>query len=199
MNMGKNMLSWPDTRLRTKCWYFLLALLLTIPAVGAATETHPNENPPNVPLASAEQIAEAERAFDEWISAYQEKDYGTQWRLIHPRIRTWYDKKRWRNAMKLSQRKGGELIAVKKDRLEAIPAGEIPCTEMGHCYRKDMQTVVIITTIEYGKPPSPVQEYAIMANSDEGWRWGGGTILKLPMGETVVILNRRDERIIGTQ
>ena len=197
--MGKNTLSLSANRLRTKCWYSLLALLLTTPAVCTATETHSNENPSNVPLASAEQIANAERAFDEWISAYQEKDYGAQWRLIHPRIRTWYDKKRWRNAMKLSKRKGGELITIKKDRLEAIPAGEIPCTEMGHCYRKDMQTVVIITTIEYGKPPSPVQEYAIMANSDEGWRWGGGTILKLPMGETVVILNRRDERLIGSQ
>jgi hypothetical protein len=193
------MLPWPETHLRKKRSYCLLALLLTMPAVLAASEANPKESPSRVPLASAEQIVEAERIFDEWVSAYQAKDYGAQWRLIHPRIRTWYDKKRWRNAMKLSQRKGGELMVIKKDRIEAIPAEEIPCTEMGHCYRKDMQTVVIITTIEYGEPPSPVQEYAIMANSDEGWRWGGGTILKLPMGETVVILNRRDERNIGSQ
>jgi hypothetical protein len=181
------------------CWYSLLGLLLTMPAVHAGSEANPKETPSRVPPASAEQIAEAEGVFDEWILAYQAKDYGAQWRLIHPRIRTWYDKKRWRNAMQLSQRKGGELVVIKKDRIEAIPTEEIPCTEMGHCYRKDMQTVVIVTTIDYGKPPSPVQEYAIMANSDEGWRWGGGTILKLPMGETVVILNRRDERIIGSQ
>ena len=199
MKMGKNMLLWPDTLFRTQCWYSLLALLLAMPTVLAATHANPKESPSNVPLASAVQIAEAERVFDEWLSAYQAKDYGAQWSLIHPRIRTWYNKKRWRNAMKMSQRKGGELMAIKKDRIEAVPVEEIPCTEMGHCYRKDMQTVVIITTIEYGEPPSPVQEYAIMANSYEGWRWGGGTILKLPMGETVVILNRRDERNIGSQ
>lgn len=192
-------LSLPDTRFRTKCWHFSLALLLTVSTVRAASETNPKENPSRIPLANAMQIAAAERVFDEWILAYQAQDFETQWRLVHPRVRTWYDKKRWRNAMKMSQRKGGELVVIKKDRIEAIPVEEIPCTEMGHCYRKDMQTVVIVTTIEYGKPPSPVQEYAIMANSDEGWRWGGGTILKLPMGETVVILNRRDERIIGSQ
>jgi hypothetical protein len=193
------MLSRPDTCFHAKCRYFLLAWLLTVSTVRAATEANPKQNPSRLPLANAAQIAAAERIFDEWILAYQAQDFETQWRLVHPRVRNWYDKKRWRNAMKMSQRNGGELVIIKKDRIEAIPVEEIPCTEMGHCYRKDMQTVNIITTSEYGKPPSPVQEYAVMANSDEGWRWGGGTILKLPMGETVVILNRRDERNIGSQ
>jgi hypothetical protein len=33
-----------------------------------------------------------------------------------------------------------------------------------------------------------------MANSPQGWSFGGGTFLNKPFGETWIILDRKDER-----
>ncbi len=149
-----------------------------------------------VPLASPEEVAEAERVFDKWIAAYRAKDYKEQWNLTHPRIRFLLDKEDWKAFMIQSQRKGVVLKSLTKGPMEAISAEKLPCTETGYCYRKDMQVVAIILTTKYKNPDEPMKEYAVMTNSSEGWRWGGGTILNSPMGETAVILDQADEQVM---
>ncbi len=180
-------------------WVLCVSILLNFATLLTAQAEEQEAPKVDVPLATPEEVAEAERVFDEWIAAYQAKDFKKQWQLTHPRIRTYHDKKRFRDQMKKSQRRGGKLIGLKKNVVQAIPVESIPCTEMGHCYRRGMQTVVIIVTTEFSKPPTPMEEYAIMTNSDEGWRWGGGTVLKLPQGETATILDRRDENMVRTR
>jgi len=64
---------------------------------------------------------------------------------------------------------------------------------MGHCFRKDVQYVFILlrSTYETAAPAQP--EFVVMAKSEEGWKFGGGTFPDTPMGETSVILDRKDE------
>jgi len=71
---------------------------------------------------------------------------------------------------------------------------KIPCTEMRHCYRKDIQVVLIIMNSLYKIIGEKEKEYVVMANSSHGWRFGGGTFLNIPFGETMTILDRKDER-----
>jgi hypothetical protein len=64
---------------------------------------------------------------------------------------------------------------------------------MGHCYRKDVQYVFILLRSTYAKAAPAQPEYVVMAKSEEGWKFGGGTFPDTPMGETSSILNRKDE------
>ncbi len=145
------------------------------------------------PLASNEQVEEALAVFMDWTAAYQNGDYLAQWRLTHPRIRRWHNKKRWKKSMRHGVRKNGTLESFRVIKASPIEATRLPCTEMGHCYRKDMQVVIILLDTTYEKTHPNQPEYVVVANSDEGWRFGGGTFPGLPAGETMVILDRKDE------
>ena len=114
--------------------------------------------------------------------------------MLHPRIQRYKHFGVWKKAMRKSQHKNGALLRYELIALSAIEPARIPCTEMGHCYRKDMQTVMIIVNSSYQKIGEKNKEYVIMANSDEGWLFGGGTFLNIPFGETMGILDRADER-----
>ena len=146
------------------------------------------------PLATADEVATATKVFEEWTAAYQRADYQAQYDLVHPRIQKYKTKKMLKKAMTKSLRKNGTLSAYDITFVSAIAAEKIPCTEMGHCYRKDMQVVIIVLNSHYEKIGEMDKEYVLMANSDHGWRFGGGTFLNRPFGETMSILDRMDEK-----
>jgi hypothetical protein len=164
----------------------LLLILLVLPFSLAAIEP--------APLATDEQVKQAFARFQAWTSLYQQKNYLEQYDLVHPRIQRYKNFSTWKKAMRKSQGKNGALLDYKLVALSAITPDRIPCTEMGHCYRKDMQTVMIILDSRYKKIGEKNKEYVIMTNSDQGWLFGGGTFLNIPFGETMGILDRVDER-----
>lgn len=146
------------------------------------------------PLASDEEVEKAVAVFQEWTTAYQEGRYLDQWKLTHPRIQRWHHKKRWRRTMAKGKARNGELRKVDIQTVGPVDARKLPCTEMRHCYRKDMQVVVIVLATAYEKAEPAQPEFVVMANSDDGWRYGGGTFPGRPSGETMIILDRKDER-----
>lgn len=145
------------------------------------------------PLASEKEVKKAVSVFRDWTAAYLDKRYLDQWKLTHPRIQRWHHKKRWRRTMSRASSKNGRLLNVEIKSVAPVDARKLPCTEMNHCYRKDMQVVIILLSTKYenAKPAQP--EFVVMANSDQGWRYGGGTFPGRPSGETIVILDRKDE------
>ncbi len=145
------------------------------------------------PLAGEEEVKKAVQVFIDWTTAYQEGRYMDQWRLTHPRIQRWHHRKRWRRTMSKGRAHAGRLLSVDVTSAGPVDARQLPCTEMRHCYRKDMQVVVIMLSTVYEKATPAQPEYVIMANSDNGWKFGGGTFPALPAGETMVILDRKDE------
>lgn len=172
---------------RARRWIWLLQLLLLIlPCHLVAVE--------EAPLASDEQVKEAFVQFQAFLALYQEENYLEQYELVHPRIRRWKNFPVWKKAMRKSQHKNGALLEYEVVALGAITPGKIPCTEMGHCYRKGMQTVMVVVNSRYEDIGKKDREYVIMTNSDEGWMFGGGTILNIPFGETMGILDRADEK-----
>lgn len=146
------------------------------------------------PLASDEQVKEAFSRFQTWTSLYQQEDYPGQYELVHPRIQHYKNLPVWKKKMRKSRHKNGALLEYELVALGAISPAEIPCTEMGHCYRKGMQTVIVVVNSVYEKIGEKSKEYVIMANSGQGWLFGGGTFLNVPFGETMGILNRMDEK-----
>ena len=146
------------------------------------------------PLASPEETRKALKVFEDWMKHYQERAFRKHYSYVHPRIRYYKSYKGWRKIMRKSVNKNGELIGYELVGFGPITADKIPCTEMGHCYRRDMQVVVIVVNSEYKKIGIKEKELVIMANSVEGWRFGGGTVLNRPFGETLGILDRQDER-----
>lgn len=135
----------------------------------------------------------AQSAMASWIGAYQAQDFATQWKLTDPRIRRWFDRRRWADSLKRAFRQNGNLVEhVVTDRA-ATSAGQLPCTELKHCFRPDVAYVLFLlrTRYEIAAPPQP--EFCVMARSGEGWRFGGGTLLNRPLGETAVIMTRQDE------
>lgn len=139
-------------------------------------------------------VQAAVTAFQDWTKAFMEERYSDQWGLVHDRIQTWYPKKRWRRMMSRSVRKNGRLIEARITKASRVTPEELPCTEMGHCYRRGMTLVVLLLATQY-ETASPAQpEYVIMTKGDRGWYFGGGTFPGLPAGETIVILDRKDER-----
>jgi hypothetical protein len=145
-------------------------------------------------LATIIEIRKAVETFNTWANFYQRKDYRNHYKLAHPRIKKWKDKKKWHKWMKTNYRKIGPLESYEIVAVAPVTPGVIPCTEMGHCYRRGMQVVMIILTSRYGKIDKPLKEYAVKTNSQQGWRFGGGTFLNRPFGETMLILDRKDER-----
>ncbi len=145
-------------------------------------------------IASADDIDKALKIFTLWTENYQGKNYAEQYRLVHPLIQRYKDRKKWKKAMKKSHRVNGELLGYKILAVGATTPDRIPCTEMGHCYRKDIQVVLIFVNSTYYKIGTREKEYIVMANSSNGWRFGGGTFLNIPFGETMTILDRKDEK-----
>ena len=144
-------------------------------------------------LATQDEVVEAYDVLREWTEAYRAKDYDAQWLLIHPRIRRWHNKKRWNGWMKKAQKRNGDLLSYVAEYGTPIQADQIPCTEQGHCARRGIQYIMYIIRTEYETAEPGQPEYAIMAKSRAGWRFGGGSFLNRPMGETSIIMTEQDE------
>jgi hypothetical protein len=164
----------------------LLLLFIVLPFNVMAIE--------EAPLATDEQVEEAFGRFQAWTSLYQQENYLEQYELVHPRIQRYKNYPVWKKAMNKSQHKNGALLEYDLVALSAISPADIPCTEMGHCYRKGMQAVIIVVNSVYEKIGEKNKEYVIMTNSEAGWLFGGGTFLNIPFGETMGILDRADEK-----
>ncbi|MBI1358987.1 MAG: hypothetical protein GC155_01755 [Alphaproteobacteria bacterium] len=166
------------------------AALLSLTGLAQADET--NGWPES---ATAGDLAAARQALEQWTEAYRAGDFDAQWSLTDPAIRRWKTKRRWNTGMKAASRRNGALQTYEIQRQSAVLASSLPCTEQRHCFHKDIRYVafVIASTYKTASPPQP--EYAVMAWSEEGWRFGGGTFLNRPLGETAVILTEEDERL----
>lgn len=135
----------------------------------------------------------AESRFQEFVAAYRSADYLTQWRVVDPRKRYWVKISRWRKAMQQSRRSHGALAEIKVTHVLSVDAKQIPCTEMGHCWRKGVPYVVLMLLTRYERKQVPQPEFAVMSLSDEGWRWAGGTFPATALGETAVLLDEADD------
>ena len=145
------------------------------------------------PQARTEAEISAESRFREFVSAYQSADYLTQWRIVDPRKRYWVKISRWRKAMRQSRRSHGALAEISVTHVLSVDAKQIPCTEMGHCWRKGVPYVVLMLRTRYERKQMPQPEFAVMSLSDEGWRWAGGTFPATALGETAVLLDEADD------
>jgi hypothetical protein len=96
--------------------------------------------------------------------------------------------------MTKARRKDGALTGYAIQAAAPIDAAKLPCTEMGHCYRRGIQYILFIISSTYEKAAPAQPEYVAMSESDKGWRFGGGTFPNRPLGETAVILTEADER-----
>jgi hypothetical protein len=163
------------------------AIALAVLSASAAQAKEPE-------LATAEEIAEAAAIFKDWAEAFQAGDYRAQWLLTDARIRRWHDRKRWKSWMTKAARRNGALQSYTIEATAPVRAKDMPCTENGHCFREGVKYVLFLIRSDYeiAQPPQP--EFAVMALSDEGWRFGGGTFLNRPLGETSVIMTVQDER-----
>ncbi len=129
-----------------------------------------------------------------WLAAYQSGDYLAQWRMTDPRIRHWRDRRRWRDMMKRARRRDGALLSYTISAYSPASSSQLPCTEMGHCFREGVDYVIALIETHYERASPAQPEFFVAARSDEGWRFGGGTILNRPFGETAVIMTVQDER-----
>ncbi len=149
------------------------------------------------PLANPEQVQKALDTFKLWTQYFQQEEYREQFKLVHPQKRKHpqrMTRKAWGKTMKLSLRKNGRLLNYQVIASDAITAAEVPCSEMGHCFRKGLQLVAIVVSSEYEKTGKIPKEYIVMANSENGWRYAGGNFLNYFLGETDLIFSRQDER-----
>ena len=162
----------------------LLILLLAHAPTALAQQTEP---------ASEAEVREAYGVFLDWLNAYQAEDYHEQWELTDRRIRAWWPRERWTRFMQASRRHTGELTSIEVLQAGPIAADTLPCTERGHCYRPGVRYVFLMFRTRYEHVDGELTEYAAMAESGEGWRFGGGNILNRPLGETSVIMTRTDE------
>lgn len=145
------------------------------------------------PALSQAELAEATTQLTAWAEAYRAGDYMAQWRLTDPRIRHWFGPQRWQKKMRDAKWHHGELLGYAITAVAPVTARQLPCTEQRHCYRRGVRYVFFSLRTTYGKAPPPQPEYAVMAWSDEGWRFGGGTFPNRPLGETAVIMTELDE------
>lgn len=165
----------------------IILIMLGSPSLHAEPKRH------EIPLASPMDMETARNVLEEWTEAYKNRKFSQQWRLTDYRIRRWHDKKRWWGWMRRASRRSGKLVSYSIDRIVPLHATQVPCTEQGHCFRKDVQVIIITIKSRYEKAKPPQPEYVVMAKSPEGWRFGGGTFPNRPLGETAVILDRKDE------
>ena len=145
------------------------------------------------PLASEDELAEARTILVEWTQAFQAGDYAAQWRLTDRRIRRWHDRERWRGSMRKAAIRNGALLSFSVEAAAPATAADLPCTEQKHCFRGGVKYALFAIRSDYEKAEPPQPEFAVMAWSDDGWRFGGGTFLNRPLGETAVIMTRQDE------
>ncbi|MCB2112105.1 MAG: hypothetical protein KDD85_00995 [Parvularculaceae bacterium] len=172
--------------MRTALFTIAAALaVLTAPAPLWADEPEP---------ATREEIVAAHEVLVQWTSAFQAGDYRAQWRLTDSRIRRWHDRRRWKDWMTKAARRNGALLSYEVEAAAPAQAEDIPCTEMGHCFRPGVKYILFLIRSEYEVAHPAQPEFVVMALSDEGWRFGGGSFLNRPMGETSVIMTVRDER-----
>ncbi|MEO1241287.1 MAG: hypothetical protein AAFX54_05215 [Pseudomonadota bacterium] len=144
-------------------------------------------------LATEEDVIEVYAVLRQWIETYRAGDYDGQWLLTDSRIRRWHNKRRWRNWMTEAQKNNGDVTTYMVESGAPVRAEDLPCTEQGHCFRQGVQYIIYIMRTEYEKAEPAQPEFAVMAKSNEGWRFGGGTLLNRPLGETAVIMTRQDE------
>ncbi|WP_394693144.1 hypothetical protein [Hyphobacterium sp.] len=167
----------------------VLSLILPIVTIGlsapAAAQT--------VEPATEAEVREAYGVFLDWVTGWQEEDHYAQYQLTDPRIRQWWPRERYMRFFSDSRRRTGALTSIEVLQAGAIDAQTLPCTERGHCYRPGVRYVFLLFRTTYENVDGELTEYAAMAESGEGWRFGGGNILNRPMGETSVILTRQDE------
>ncbi len=168
----------------------LVSLLIACLSVAGASA----QSADRPPLATEAEVRNAYRVLQEWVTAYVEGDDLAHRQLTHERIRQWYDRRRWRDIMRGARARNGELVAFNVTMAGPVDAERLPCTEMGHCYRRGLQYAIFAIETEYETASPPQPEFAVMAMTDQGWRFAGGTILNRPMGESLLILDRADER-----
>lgn len=168
----------------------LLVIALSFLTAGAGA--HERKGSPGTQDMPASQ-GDAESRFHEFVSAYRGEDYLTQWRIVDPRMHYWVRADRWRKSMQQSRRRHGALVDLSVTHVLPVDAEQIPCTEMGHCFRKGVTYVLLMLRTRYERNQVPQPEFAVMSMSDEGWRWAGGTFPATALGETAVLLDDADE------
>lgn len=160
----------------------------------------------NSPLAAQENesgaVPDAVAAFEAWTTAFREGDYRQQWRLTDKHITRWWNRQQWRETMADAQKRNGDLLSYTIRGAAEATAADLPCTEMGHCFREGLPYVLIVIDSEYEKAQPNQPEFVVMAKAADDWLFGGGTFLNRPMGETAVILTEQDEqryqpRVVG--
>lgn len=130
----------------------------------------------------------------QFVAAYRQEDYRAQWDLVDPRKRRWIGRERWGKAMAQSRRRHGALTSWTIVEQAPVRAEQLPCTEMGHCYRKGVAYYVYFLRTTYASRQVAQPEFIVMSLSDEGWRFAGGTFPATAMGETGVLLDELDEK-----
>ena len=168
----------------------VIQFLLLISAIAATTNVYAIDEPP---FATEEETREAVESFKAYAAAFQAEDYNQVWLLTDPRNRQWFDKKRWIKRAKTALKKTGAILSYEVETIAPVNASQLPCTEMGHCYRQGVQYVFILIRSAYGNASPEQPEFVVMSKSEEGWKFGGGTFPDTPGGETAVLLNRKDE------
>jgi hypothetical protein len=170
-----------------------LALCLLGPALAAQSPAQePEATWPEG--ASEADLDEAQAAMASWIAAYQTQDFAAQWRMTDPRIRRWFDRRRWTRRLARAFLRNGKLLEYAVDSRAAISGEQLPRTEQGHRFRPNVSYVIFLLRTQYEVAAPPQPEFCVIARSDEGWRFGGGTILNRPLGKTAVIMTEQDER-----
>ena len=170
-----------------------LTLLLVAPALGAQSAA----DEPVAPWpegANEADLDAAQASMMSWIEAYQARDFAGQWRMTDPRIRRWFDRRRWTGQLERAFELNGNLVEYTISNRAAINAEQLPRTEQGHRFRPGVPYVIFLSYTQYEIAAPPQPEFCVMAKSNEGWRFGGGTLLDRPLGETAVIMTRQDEQ-----
>jgi hypothetical protein len=164
----------------------------TKPRPVAFQQSEPEQAIPALPTVEDTKIAHG--IMQQWVQAYHEGRFIDQWDLTDPRIRRWHPKRRWRKWMTRATKRNGKIKSYEVTSITRLYATQLPCTEQGHCYRKDVPVILFMIKSEYEKAGPPQPEYIVMSKSEEGWKFGGGTFPNRPMGETSLILDRKDEK-----
>lgn len=139
-------------------------------------------------------VTQALAAFEKWTSAFQQADYRQQWQLTDKHITRWWNRQQYRKAMAGAQKSNGDLLDYRIVGAAEATSADLPCTEMGHCFREGLEYVLIVLESEYEKAQPVQPEFVVMARSGDDWLFGGGTFLNRPMGETAVIMTEQDEQ-----
>jgi hypothetical protein len=139
-------------------------------------------------------VTQALAAFEAWTASFQQADYRQQWKLTDKHITRWWNRQQWREAMAGAQKRNGDLLSYHIVGAAGAAAADLPCTEMGHCFREGLEYVLVVIESEYEKAQPKQPEFVVMAKSGNDWLFGGGTFLNRPMGETTVIMTEQDEQ-----